>query len=362
MRARSIAVVSAFLLAVCVTGGDASSAEAQASLEDVFASVFTSVVTLYTEGETGLRDAQGVAQVQSSQGSGVLLEGGRILTAAHVVHSADMVVVAYADGTRVPGHVIGSVVQGDVALLRVDEAPPSRIRPAVLGDSDQVRVGSECFVVGAPLGLTHTLTVGHISARRVRDHPVHDLLDTEHFQTDAAINPGNSGGPMFDMQGRVIGIVSYIRSNTRESAGLGFAVTSNTARRLLLERNPIWSGMTEVFLTGRLAQAFQLPEGRSGFLLQHVAKDSPADRLGLVGGSIPAAIGDAPVLIGGDILLEAMGQRLDSPDIGLTLLSALPDLSPTSRVSVVVLRSGTMLKLEAAASDLAPWLAKPRSR
>jgi serine protease Do len=355
-------IATALAAACLVVGGAAHPATQSPTVEEVFASVHTSVVTLYTEGETGLRDARGVAETESSQGSGVLLEGGRILTAAHVVHSADTVVVQYADGTRVPGRVVGSVVQGDVALLHVDQPPPAPIRPATLADSDGVRVGSVCFVVGAPRGLTHTLTVGYISARRSRDHPLHDLLDTEHFQTDASINPGNSGGPMFDMNGRVIGIVSFILSNTRESAGLGFAVTSNTARRLLLERNPIWSGMTEVFLTGQLAQAFQLPDGRSGFLLQRVAQGSPADRLGLVGGSIPVAIGETTFLIGGDILLEAMGTRLDSPDVGLKLLSALPDLTPSSRVSVVVLRGGKMLKLEAAASDLAPWLAGTGSK
>ncbi len=362
MRARFIIVLCALLVAVCVTGGEVYPAEQEASLEDVFASVHTSVVTLYTEGETGLRNKEGVAQIESSQGSGVLLEGGRILTAAHVVHSADAVVVEYVDGTRVRGRVIGSVVQGDVALLQVDEAPPASIQPATLGDSDKVRVGSRCFVVGAPRGLTHTLTVGHISARRSRDHPVLDILDTEHFQTDASINPGNSGGPLFDMNGRVIGIVSFIRSATRESAGLGFAVTSNTARRLLLERNPIWSGMTEIFLTGPVARAFQIPEGRSGFLLQRVAEGSPADRLGLIGGSIPATIGERSLLLGGDILLEAMGKRLDSPEVGVALMSSLQDISPDSRVSVVILRSGKGLRMDARAGDLAPWLDKAGSR
>jgi len=329
-------------------------------LEDVFQRVQTSVVTLYTTAETGVRDASGGAQTESGVGSGVLLEDGRIFTAAHVVHSADSVVVEYVDGTRVAASVIGSVVQGDVALLRVDDPPPSGIRPVALGNSDEVRVGSVCFVVGAPRGISHTLTVGHISARRFRDHPYIDLLDTEHFQTDAAINPGNSGGPMFDMQGRVIGIVSYIISVTGQSAGLGFAVTSNTARRHLLDRSPIWSGMTEVFLTGRLAAAFQLPKGRSGFLLQRVAKGSPAERLGLVVGSIPAMIGETQVLLGGDILLEAFEIPLDSIEKGLQILNAMQDLSPNSLVSVQVLRNGEIVKLEARADQLAPWLSEPR--
>jgi len=356
MRTRSTAALSALLFAVCISGDKTYSAEP--SVEEVFASVHTSVVTLWVQGETGLLDAQGAAETESGNGSGVLLEGGRILTAAHVVHSADAVTVEYADGTRVPGRIIGSVVQGDVALLQVDDAPPAGVRPAILGDSDQVRVGSRCFVVGAPLGLTHTLTVGYISARRGRDHPTLDLLNIEHFQTDASINPGNSGGPMFDMNGRVIGIVSFNRTTTGASVGLGFVVTSNTARRHLLERNSIWSGMTEYYLTGSVAQAFQLPEGQSGFLLQRIAKDSPADRLGLVGGSIPVTLDETSILIGGDILLQAMGVRLDSPAAGLELLNALPDIGPTTRVSAVVLRSGKIVELEATASDLAPWLAK----
>ena len=328
------------------------------SVEEVFHSVQTSVVTLYTTAETGLRDEAGVAQTESGVGSGVLLEGGRILTAAHVVHSADEIVVNYVDGTRGTASVIGSVVQGDVALLRVDSPPPVGIRPAALGNSDEVRVGSRCFVVGAPRGHSHTLTVGYISARRMRDHPYIDLLDTEHFQTDASINPGNSGGPMFDMQGRVIGIVSYIISQTRESAGLGFAVTANTARRHLLDRSPVWSGMTEVFLTGALARAFQIPEGRSGFLLQRVTKGSPADRLGLIGGSIPASITGVDVLLGGDILLEAFGYALDSIETGLKIINAMQDIKPNTLVSVQVLRNGQIVKLEARADQLAPWLAQ----
>jgi serine protease Do len=356
MRTRCSAVVSALLVAVCIS---IPAHSAEPSVEQVFASVHTSVVTLWVEGETGAQDARGVAETESGNGSGVLIEGGRILTAAHVVHSMDKVTVEYVDGTRSPARIIGSVVQGDVALLQVDEAPPAGIRPAILGDSDTVRIGSMCFVVGAPHRLTHTLTVGYISARRAKDHPTLDLLDIEHFQTDASVNPGNSGGPMFDMNGRVIGIVSYNYTTTGASVGLGFAVTSNTTRRHLLERNPIWSGMTEYYLTGRIAQAFQLPEGQSGFLMQRIAKDSPADRLGLIGGSIPAIIGEDSILIGGDILLQAMGYRLDSPARGLALINALPDITPDTRVTAMVLRGGKVLELEAKASDLAPWLKNP---
>jgi S1-C subfamily serine protease len=199
MRIRSAVAVPAILAAMSAAGGEVYPAKPEASVAEVFARVHTAVVTLYTEGETGLRDAQGVAETQSDQGSGVLLSEGRILTAAHVVHTADTVMVRYLDGTRARARVTASAFGGDVALLQVDEPPPPRIVPAVLGDSDRVAIGSVCLIIGAPLGLTHTLTVGHVSARRSRAHPTQDLLDVEYFQTDASLNPGNSGGPMFDM-------------------------------------------------------------------------------------------------------------------------------------------------------------------
>jgi len=358
MNRRLIIALSVALMPFCAAAGAHAP---EPSIEEAFSGVESSVVTLWVEEETGIRDAQGRMQLTSGNGSGVLLEGGRILTAAHVVHTSNKVTVQYVDGTRAPARVIGSVVSGDVALLQVDAAPPAGIRPAVLGDSDQVRIGSRCFVVGAPLGLTHTLTVGYVSARRIEDHPTLDLLDIEYFQTDASMNPGNSGGPMFNMNGHVIGIVSFGKSSTGqgESVGLGFAVTSNAARRHLLERNPIWSGMTEYYLTGPIAQAFQLPPGQSGFLLQRVTKGSPADRLGLLGGTIPATIGDTSLMIGGDIVLSAMGVRLDKPHSGLELMNALPNIGPDSTVTAVVLRSGKVIELEAKAGDLAPWL-KPR--
>ena len=275
MRVLSTVIPFALLCAVCATTDVAQATEP--TVEEVFNRVQSSVVTLYTEQRTGLTDREGVAQTIGGNGSGVLIDGGRILTAAHVVHSVDKVEVRFADGTRVPARIVGSVVQADVAMVQLDVAPPQGVRPAVLADSDKVRIGSRCLAVGAPHGLTHSLTVGYVSARRSQDHPTLDILDVEHFQTDAQINPGNSGGPLFDMNGQVIGIVVHNITSTGGSVGLGFAVTSNTTRRYLLDRNPIWSGMTEIYLTGQLAQAFQLPEGQSGFLLQHVAKNSPAD-------------------------------------------------------------------------------------
>jgi S1-C subfamily serine protease len=148
-----------------------------------------------------------------------------------------------------------------------------------------VQIGEQVFVVGAPLGITHTLTVGHLSARHKPNATFSGMLTAEFFQTDAAINRGNSGGPMFDLKGEVIGIVSSILSQSGGSDGLGFAATSNIARRLLLDEPSVWSGLDGYLLIGEAARAFNLPVGfEAGLLVQRVALGSPADQLGVRGG------------------------------------------------------------------------------
>jgi len=142
--------------------------------------------------------------------SGVLIsDNGKVLTAAHVVQAVDKVFVEFADGQIVTARVISSATNADVALLQLDSVPQG-VSPAKLGDSDQVEVGDEVLVVGAPYGLSLTLTVGHVSGREVSKSSLASLSAREVFLTDAAINRGNSGSPLFNRQGEVIGIVSNI--------------------------------------------------------------------------------------------------------------------------------------------------------
>ena len=136
---------------------------------------------------------------------------------------------------------------------------PKGVTPVTLGDSDKVEVGDEIFVIGAPYGISQTLSVGHLSGRH-RLPSNESATSVEFLQTDAAINTGNSGGPMFDMEGNVIGIVSSIMSHTGGSEGLAFATAANTAKQLLLERKPFWSGIDGLVVTGALAKALNLPQ------------------------------------------------------------------------------------------------------
>ncbi|MGH7150503.1 MAG: S1C family serine protease [Planctomycetota bacterium] len=323
-------------------------------LEDVFERVCGSVVTILTIGPSVELDGEGRPGTQAGMGSGVLVgEDGRVLTAAHVVQTAETVIVEFSDGARVPASVEGTVLEADVALVRLRGGLPRGAAIARLGDSDSARVGSEVFVVGAPRGMGHTLTVGHLSARRrAGESSIGDLVPIELLQTDAGINPGNSGGPLFNRRGDVIGIVSFILTKSGGSEGLGFAVASNTVRGLLLDHNAFWSGIHVVLLTGPAARLFNLPEGRGGALVQVVAKGSPGARLGLKGGTVQAVIEGRSLLLGGDVILEALGVRADDPSFLPALRRELGRLRPEEEVRVEVFRAGKREILQGRFGDL----------
>src|SRR5262249_963355 len=159
----------------------------------------------------------------------------------------------------IPAEVIASVITADVALLKLEWVPADAVI-AKFGDSDNVEVGDQVIVIGAPYGLSRTLTSGHMSARHANKQLIGGLRGGGRFQTDAAINKGNSGGPMFNLKGEVIGIVCNFFSQSGGFEGLGFATTSNLARRLLLEQNTYWSGLEGMIISGKVAQIFNVPQ------------------------------------------------------------------------------------------------------
>src|SRR4029453_5875959 len=220
-------------------------------LRDAFRQVNQSVVIVRTKRVEVVPSADEPMAIIDGLGSGVLISNdGKVLTAAHVVQTADVANVEFPDGQVIIARVIGSDVQSDVALLQLKEIPKG-VAPVTLGDSDKVEVGDQIFVIGAPYGIGQTLSFGHLSGRH-RLNKNNQSTSLEFLQTDAAINTGNSGGPMFDMAGNVIGIVSSIMTHTGGSEGLAFATAANTAKQLLLERNPFWSGIDGIVVTGAL--------------------------------------------------------------------------------------------------------------
>jgi S1-C subfamily serine protease len=317
------------------------------SLSKVFQRVNPAVVVVFTKehGISSLKPGQIVSVTRGALGSGIVVsKDGLVMTSAHVVQVADAVVIKFLDGSVVGAKVVGSTTQADVALLKLDEVPDNLVA-AKLGDSDKMKTGDEIFVIGAPYGVDHTLTVGYLSGRRRPETACDPIFPIEFLQTDAAINKGNSGGPMFNMDGKVIGIVSHILSQSGGSEGVGFAASINSAKELLLNQNSFWSGLEGYLLSGPLAKALNVPQD-AGLLIQRVADDSPGHELGLKPGMIPVRIGNDQLLLGGDIVLEVQGIAI-STDYAKTCQIRDKMVGPNhgNRIDMKVLRGGEVVDL-----------------
>jgi len=339
MRLRLVVIIATLTLAW------APAARAAESLSQIFKRVNPAVVVILTIERGYSADRPGQMLTGSSLGSGVVIsEDGLIMTAAHVVQVADIVTVRFKDGSKVGARVVGSAVRADVALLRLNEVPVG-LTVAELGDSDAIEIGDQVFVVGAPYGIDHTLTVGHLSGRRSVQGFADQLVKIEFLQTDAAINKGNSGGPMFNLAGEVVGIVSSISSISGGSEGLGFAASINTARDLLLKQQSIWTGMEAYFLTGPISKALNVPQD-SALLVQRVAENSPSKLLGLEAGSIPVRIGREEFLLGGDIILEVQGIPVAADYETMKALQEAMLFTTSGRsVTMKILRGGKIVNL-----------------
>lgn len=173
---------------------------------------------------------------QEGTGSGFIYDNrGHIVTNYHVIEGADELIVTLAGGDEFQARVVGTDPSNDLAVLEIDAA--GSLPPALpLADSDALRVGQFVVAIGTPFGLDQTLTTGVVSALgRVIESPEANQFIGEVIQTDAAINPGNSGGPLLDLNGAVIGVNSQILSTSGSSAGVGFAISANTVRRVVPE-------------------------------------------------------------------------------------------------------------------------------
>jgi serine protease Do len=227
-------------------------------------------------------------------------------------------------------------------MLQLDRVPAGVV-VAKLGNSDTVQVGQEVIIVGAPYGLSYSMSVGWISAKWPPNTVYKSMPLAEFFQTDATINTGNSGGPMFDMAGEVIGLVSHNISKSGGSEGLGFVVTINTAKQLLLEKRSFWSGTEGQILSDELADLLNLPPRTTGYLIKSVAKGSPAEEAGLRGGTKFATIDGQPIVLGGDIILSIEGISAKSPADLARIRDVLAALKKGAPFKATVLRAGRVI-------------------
>jgi len=321
--------------------GLSASAAAQ-SPGEVFRKVTPSVVVIRAKGSEVT--AGGQTRFLET-GSGVLISSdGKVMTAAHVVHSMDEISVEFLGGETVSAKVIGSEPAADLSLLQLERVP-SAARVATMANSDAIRVGDPVYIVGAPYGLSYSLSAGLISARWAPNTVYKTMPLAEFFQTDATINTGNSGGPMFNRTGEVIGIVSHNISKSGGSEGLGFVVTMKTARSLLLEKKSFYGGLEGQFLSDDLADLLNVPNNMSGYLVKSVAKDSPGDQAGLRGGTRLVTIDGQQVVLGGDIILSIAGIPAASVANMAKVRDQLAALKPGTTFTLIVLRAGRTVEL-----------------
>ncbi|MFP5249759.1 MAG: S1C family serine protease [Acidobacteriota bacterium] len=284
---------------------------------------------------------------QQGQGSGFVLDAsGHILTNFHVIQGANRgIEVQLSNKRRYEARVIGADRVHDLALLQID-AP--NLQPVTLANSSNLQVGQEVYAIGNPFGLSGTMTRGIISSiRSIKNEngaPIEDAI-----QTDAAINPGNSGGPLLNSSGDVIGINTMIASNgADQSSGIGFSIPINTAKAVLADliryghvKRPTL-GIVSYPIGPDLAQQMGLA-ANYGVLIQRVVPGGPADRAGLRGGTQQAYVGNAPIMLGGDLIVAMDGQQVTDPQD----INAIMDKHQAGDVvTVTVLRGQRQLNVK----------------
>jgi len=321
------------------------------NLADLFEAHKNSVVTIYVAEQvnTGAGDPRTFTS-SMGLGSGVLIRENVILTAAHVVGNAEEIMVQFYDGQSIPATTERMSRVADVAIIRLKN-PPKNPQIATLANSDSTRIGEGVFVIGAPMGLPFSLSTGVISGRHSENKMTTNGKQLEFFQTDAAINTGNSGGPMFNYKGEVVGIVSSILTRSGGFEGIGFAATTNICVNLLSVKSSKYFGIEAVPLTYEFAQILNVPQ-ESGWLIQHVVKNSPAGKIGLKGGFRKVRIDEQEVLLGGDIVLALDGIAISGPQSLEEIQHHMDQVSLPHTFVAKVLRGGEVKEFRWITSDL----------
>lgn len=335
-----------------VSSGSASSC--QETLPQLYERVSPAVVLIRA---TSIDPYDAEHRVQRVTGSGVIIHSsGLILTNSHVVFGRAVITVTLDDGTTLLANLVGADPLFDIALIRIPIPKEGTLPVVQFGDSDRVQVGDEVYVIGNPLGLNQTLTRGIVSAvNRMLPNAAWSLTEPL-IQTDAAINPGNSGGPMVDRCGNILGITTAIIA---EAQNIGFAVPGNLIKevipKLITDGRLIrpWLGIQGQFVPPVLKDLLRIPL-TDGFLVEAVEPGSPAEKANVHDGEFELTIGGEPILLGGDIITELNGTKLENID-NLHQIIALLKIGAKAEMTLFRDNKEIHLSLSIVERPLMPW-------
>jgi S1-C subfamily serine protease len=340
MIMRIVALLTVLALVLPTWPRAALGEECGKSFTEIFREVSPAVVfiTALSVNPFRLRD-----RMHAGVGAGFIVDAeGHVLTNSHVVYGSSAITVTLSNGGSLPAELLGADPILDLAVLKM----PSVVRaflgdfPTVtLGESDALEVGEEVIAVGNSFGLMQTVTRGIVSGlnRVLPQSPMSWMLPF--IQTDAAVNPGNSGGPLVDRCGRVVGINTLA---ALEAENIGFAVPINIAKEVLpqlIEQGRVirpWHGIFGKVVGGELRTLLNFPLV-DGFLVETIEPGSPAEKIGLRGGTLPLRIGPEEYLLGGDIITKVNGESLS--DMG-TVIRVVRSLKVGDTVKLEYFREG----------------------
>ena len=295
---------------------------------------------------------------EGGSGSGSIIDRrGYVVTNVHVISDAYKIYISLSDGTQYEGRVVGTDAASDIAVLKFDPPAGVELKTIAFGNSDKLKVGQKLIAIGNPFGFERTMTTGIVSGL---GRPIQSAAGTiirNMIQTDTAINPGNSGGPLLDTAGRMIGINTMIYSTSGSSAGIGFAVPVNTARRVvsdLIQYGTVRRGVIEaayVQLTSSIASYARLEINR-GLLVSQIQKGGNAEKAGIQAGTEAVRYGSSRngriIYLGGDVITAMDGISVTSL---ADYYSILESKRPGDTVKVTVYRNGKYLDLQVSLTE-----------
>ena len=308
-----------------------------------------SLIDIFEKSEASIVQVSVVrGESDGGMGSGfVYSDEGYVITNQHVVQDAEKVMITFLDGEAYIGNVVGSDRDLDIAVVKV-EPTNTYLQPIKIGDSSELKVGEKIAAIGNPFGLSGSMTSGIVSqmGRLLPQETGYSIPDV--IQTDAAINPGNSGGPLINMKGEVVGINTAIQSATGEFSGIGFAVPSNTVKKVVPvliqdgEFKHPWMGISGTDVDPELAEVRELNSSK-GFLVVSVIEGSPAETAGLLGVTETKEMDGREFALDGDIILSIDGETVRK--ISDILVHLQREKSVGDEMVLSVNRNGEILEL-----------------